>query len=279
MADTIFQTAGSVTTILGMLNQFNAFCGVTYEEDKNTTLNTKYNLNAGISPVGLPALKYFGIGTNGFVTTGETTIAARQPKATNMDLYTPLPIRCRPENNDLTIAERANYRLRVALTTASGNYWCYYLKKMIFDPNKVEIVQKNTDGTETTYPLNPDHLNPEPPTQSVGGVIDANTNRVFVRVTGICEITGDEIMEAVNVLYGGDLKYARISEFGFYTGEDRPVNANEVVLAPEAAGSGAYEAVYVQLAKHRCTLGTDLSDSGSTLRQLINFEHAACIEV
>ena len=83
-------------------------------------------------------------------------------------------------------------------------------------------------------------------------------------------------MEAVNVIYNGDLEKARISEFGFYTGVEQNVDENE---APVEASTGVYEAVYVQLAKKRCTLGTDLSDNGSSMRPYVTFETSCCLEL
>ena len=279
MSDTIFQSAGSVTTVLGMLNQFNAFCNLSYLEDKNTTLNAKYNVNPSVGPSSIPTLNYFGIGIGGYKNTDIITGArAYQPKATNMDLYIPIPIRMVPVEEDLTAAERVKYRLKVQVSVGGQSYYQYWLKKIIFDPNHVRLIQKLANGVESNYILNPEFLSPEPPELTTGGVIDTNENRVIVAATGVCEITGTEVLEAVNLLYGGDLNYARISEFGFYTGEDRPVNASGVIQPIDGVGV-ATEAVYVQLAKHRCTLGSDMSDSGTIFRQLVNFEHTACIEI
>lgn len=287
MSETIFQGSGSITTLLGMYNQFNSFCNLTYIEDKNTTLNAKYNANANVGPSSVPTLGYFGIGTGGYKNTNvQTGARAYQPKATNMDLYSPLPIRMVPIEEDLTPEERSQYRLRVQATVNGNVYWQYWLKKMTFDPTRVRMIQKTAGGTETDYVFNPEYLNPEAPELTTGGVIDTNENRVIVMVTGICEVTGSDIMEAVNILYNGDLNRARISEFGFYTGEDRYVvkesndpGASEIIQPAGATSGTAVEAIYIQLAKHRCSLGTDLSDSGSTLRQLINFEHVGCIEI
>ncbi len=277
MADTVFKSAGSVTTIIGAMNQFQAFADLDFVEDLRTTLNSKYNAFAERRPSTVPMLRYFGIGIRGYKNTdGDQGARPFNPRATDMDLYTPIPIRCVPATNDLTQTERQRYRLRVKEIHNGVEYICYYLKTIIWDPSHIELVQKDTEDVETPYALDPAFLRPEPPEFDVGGSIDTNLNRVIVRATGVCEVTGAEVMEAVNVIYNADPSKARISELGFYTGCDVGVDADEQIVS----GSGLNtEAIYIQLAKKRCTLGTDLSDSGSSMRPYISFEASNCLEI
>ena len=277
MPDTVFKSAGSVTTILGAMNQFQAFADLDFVDDVRTTLNAKYNLFPERHPTTVPMLRYFGIGIRGYQNTdGNQGARPFSPKATDMDLYTPIPIRCVPATNDLTQTERQRYRMRVRTTFNGVEYICYYLKTIVWDPSRVELVQKDTDDVETPYALDPSNLNPEPPSFETGGSIDTNLNRVIVRATGVCEITGAEVNEAVNVIYGADVSKARISELGFYTGCDIGVDSNEQPV--DGAGMNK-EAIYVQLCKKRCTLGTDLSDPGSLMRPYVSFESSCCLEI
>ena len=277
MPDTVFKSAGSVTTILGAMNQFQAFADLDFVDDVRTTLNAKYNLFPERHPTTVPMLRYFGIGIRGYQNTdGNQGARPFSPIATDMDLYTPIPIRCVPATNDLTQTERQRYRMRVRTTFNGVEYICYYLKTIIWDPSHVELVQKDTDDVETPYALDPSNLNPEPPSFETGGSIDTNLNRVIVRATGVCEITGAEVNEAVNVIYGADVSKARISELGFYTGCDIGVDSNEQPV--DGAGMNK-EAIYVQLCKKRCTLGTDLSDPGSLMRPYVSFESSCCLEI
>lgn len=277
MPDTVFKSAGSVTTILGAMNQFQAFADLDFVDDVRTTLNAKYNLFPERHPTTVPMLRYFGIGIRGYQNTdGNQGARPFSPKATDMDLYTPIPIRCVPATNDLTQTERQRYRMRVRTTFNGVEYICYYLKTIVWDPSHVELVQKDTNDVETPYALDPSNLNPEPPSFETGGSIDTNLNRVIVRATGVCEITGAEVNEAVNVIYGADVSKARISELGFYTGCDIGVDSNEQPV--DGAGMNK-EAIYVQLCKKRCTLGTDLSDPGSLMRPYVSFESSCCLEI
>lgn len=277
MAETVFKAAGSVTTILGAMNQFQSFADLAFIQDVRTTLNAKYNVLGERTPQEVPMLRYFGIGIGGYQNTdGKQGARPFNPKATDMDLYIPLPIRCVPATNDLTVTERQQYRMRVKTTINGTAYICYYLKMITWDPKTVELIHKDVDDNETKYSFDPSFLYPTPPETEVGGSIDTNLNRVIVRATGVCEITGKEIMEAVNVIHGGDLNSARISEFGFYTGVDEAVDADGVL---SDSNTGMFEATYVQLAKKRCTLGTDLSDSGSSMRPYVSFETSCCLEL
>lgn len=275
--DTVFKTAGSVTTVLGAMNQFQAFADLDFVEDLRTTLNAKYNLLAEQKPTTVPMLRYFGIGTRGYQNTdGNQGALPFSPRAEEMDLYTPIPFRCVPATHDLKETERKRYRMRVKQTFNGTEYICYYLKTIQWDPSHIELIQKDSDDVETPYALDPKNLKPEPPAFEVGGSIDSNKNRIIVRATGVCEVTGAEVMEAVNVMHQANLMFARISEFGFYTGCDVHVDANE---SPTNGNGTNLEAIYVQLCKKRCTLGTDLSDPGSSMRPYISFESSCCLEI
>jgi len=101
-------------------------------------------------------------------------------------------------------------------------------------------------------------------------VVDSSTSYVTISLEGQCVIEGHEVVEAINVLHGGDLRLARISEFGFFTGEDRVVNG----LDNEGTSFDYTEAIYTQLAVHRCTTGTDISDPTTTVVEKLIYESA-----
>ena len=89
-------------------------------------------------------------------------------------------------------------------------------------------------------------------------------------MTGEVTVTGEEVAEAINVLYGGDFRLARVSEYGFYTGEDQLVSA----LDHESVAFDMTEAIYAQLATHRCTTGDDLSESATVVTNEIVYRNA-----
>lgn len=284
--ETVLRTTGVYTTLLGALNQFQAFTALAYQAMENTTLNYKYANLEGASgvvhfpvPPTTPALSYFGIGVRGFINIGDYSSVPYPGDARMMDLYQPIPIRCVRLDEEASIMskeERSKYRLRVVRVINDVEYALYYLKMIEFDP-VISIVSKDTDGTETPFVPSEAWLNPNPPAiNETGGLIDTTINRLIVRATGVCTVTHDEVMEAVNVLYNGDTNYAKISEVGYYTGCDVDVTSDWVYTEDE--DSAAYkEAVYVQLAKGHCYRGSELVTAGSYIKPVVTLESETCI--
>lgn len=285
--ETVLRSSGVYTTILGALNQFQAFTELQYVPLQNTTLNNKYATaypNGGVvnlaSPPTTPALGYFGIGTRGFMNVGGYSSVAFPGDARMMDLYAPIPIRCIrvSDEENMSTSERAPYRLRVVRELNGIPYALYYLKKIEFSPT-IEVVGKDTDGKEETFTFDPATWLVDPPIPSIdetGGVIDTALNRVIVRAKGTCTVTHEEIMEAVNYLYNGDTNYARISEIGYYTGCE--VGVDEDWSYTENSNNAKYiEAAYVQLAKGHCFRGSELTTPGSVIKPVVTFESESCI--
>lgn len=310
MAESVFHVEGSTSTLLGILNQFHGASDLNYNILLSTTINTKRNVLPNIAAPSLPLLRYYGIGINGFYNTDDVNSRSpHQPLPTNLDLYEPIPFRCVPIENDLTPTQRANYRMR-EVREIDGHYYCLYWLKLITyksnleqSPNEnptVSIIQKFPNGEEDTFVIaDPaaihSRLNPVPPVPVTGGETPLSQNRLIVRATGECEITGAEVSEAVNVLYEGNYNKALISEMGFYTGceihiigaesgyESAVMINNSVVpviadVAAPAEATGK-EAVYVQLSKHRCFNGLDLSNQTSIATPTIAFEAGGVIDI
>lgn len=286
MSDTIFRTTGTVTTLLGIYNQFHTAVGLQYTLYPQTTLDAKYGLheNAINSPGSLPMLRYAGIGVRGYQNTDNQQGAQPyMPAATNMDLYTPIPFRVRPIDNDLTMTERVNYRFREVREIGGQEYALYWLKLIEFNPKTVNFIRKDAEDIESPFTLDPSYLSPEPPDMDVGGTAETNQNRVIVRATGHVIVTGAEIAE-VSTYYrdkNGNSYGTRISEYGFYTGCEYWVDETGKLIgdclttdkpAIYEGREGVKESVYVQLAKHQCTLGDDLSEEHSSVNVEVNFE-------
>lgn len=280
MPESSFKASLSTNTILGVYHQMNGMHDFTvpYNTYLDATLNTKYSIKygPGVNPTLCPAtmplgknvkVKYFGIGIKGFYNIDDGILSQPyMPKATNLDLHQPIPFRCVPVDSDLSAQERSNYRMRTRITVDGEQYYAYWLKKITYVEPRVKITQITPDNQEIPYTIDPSNLYPVPSKTEVQDVLDCDTDRVVVSTTGQCEVLGSEVIEAINVLHGGDLRMARVSEFGFYTGEDAVVQEtleNNTTLS-------FTEAMYVHLATHRCTLGTDLSDpTGYHLENII----------
>ena len=273
MSQGIFNAVNNVNTLLGLKNQLTAQMNAPFVPMLTTTINSKYNIEASTAPTDLPALKYFGIGINGFYNMTDTNLSQPYvPSAENMDLHTPIPFRVLPVENDLSAGERANYRMREVRNIDGNDYVLYWLKAIDFTGSTVEVNRVNlVDNTVTPYTFDNSNLNPTP-IKTVGpDAIATVDNKVIVESNGICTVTGAEVAEAINILYAGDFRYARISEYGFYTGEDKLVNTTDYQGSP----FDYTEAIYSQLSSHRCSNGTDVSDPASTINENVSYQAAS----
>ncbi len=244
-------------TLLGALLELEGVTDVTRRIFLNSTLNFKYNIEQDELPNDVPKIAYFGMGINGKKNLDENLSAPYIPSPNNMDLFEPIPFRVVPVDVDLTPSERANYRMRVLKSVSGQDYWCYYLKKLSILDNQVKIISINlNDGTETEIDtLDPNNLTPVPGNTTAEGA-PPGTHKVTVALDATMQLLGSEVVEAINILYGGNLLKAHISELGVYSGEDRTITA-----ADGLGGTINYvEAIYSQMAYHHCSLGNDFSD-------------------
>lgn len=245
----------AVKTVFAELNDLEDRISGTYPIYPDSTLNTKYNKYSALTDItDAPGMAYFGIGINGFYNTGDKIQGTPyQPKSNEMDLYQPIPFRCVPIDEDLTTAEMLQYRMRVQQTFNGAQYWCYYLKKLEFIDNSVNIVRIDpATGQEQAYEINSANLYPVPSTTDVSGVASGALTEVLCTKRVKAVLSGAEVYEAINVMFKGDLTYAKISEWGLYTGVDRTVDDYD------AAGVSfrRTEAIYVQMSHKICNTGS-----------------------
>jgi len=242
-------------TIIGVKNELLTITGTTHTPQLTTTLNHKYGVQAATPPTTKPIIAYFGIGVNGFRNINDSNLSQPYiPSMENLDLYGPIPFRCVPIEEDLTPEERTNYRMRVRRTLGGLDYWCYYLKKITFLDTDVQLTR--TDPVtleETPYVIDPNNLTPVPVIPQSDGIIVVEGSEVNVTLAATLHITGAEVLESVGVIYN-DARRAVVSEIGIYTGEDKTVTG----LTHTGANMNYVEAIYAQLAIHKCTLGVPL---------------------
>jgi len=274
---TIFESEYSVTTIIGLLNEFESMTALQQTVLSKCTINAQHNVIPTVMPTKTPQLFYFGIGINGYYNVNQDTPPLSQPympAATDMDLYQPIPFRIVPITADLSPTERAQYRMRTMQTFNGTQYFCYWLKLINFTTKEVEVMQVNPTGGETPYVFNPKNLKPIPKKSSTGQIVNASGDTVIVSLSGTCPILGSEIVEVINIMYG-DLRFANISELGFYTGQD--------VTAQGPDGKGGEisytESAYTQLSSKLCSLPIPLSKSSKTYIETIEYVNSNVINV
>jgi len=258
--DIINAESYDVTTLLGSQLGLSSLLPVSFPVSRQFTMNQWLNVFPLEEFNTLPKLRYFGVGIRGaYNADDEIRRNAYNPSRLNMNLYTPIPIRCRPIDEDLTDAERANYRLRVRRTMNDGNeYFLYYLKVLEFD-NAINFKRINpTTGNEELYELSPEYLEPTPVKVATNTTIDTSENTVVAYCNARVYVEASEILEYIRVAYEGDVRYANISEIGFFTGIDKEVSG----VTGQNVGISYLESIYTMLYNHATWMGSSLSHDG-----------------
>jgi hypothetical protein len=204
---------------------------------QNSTLNEKFNIHneliLGANDV--PSMKLICIGNGGIkVTVGadgtpKTEPVQHQPR--DAALYKHLPFILRPVTNDLTIQERANYRLRKIETHNNIPYVAYYARVLDLSATVPVLELRTVNAGITTsveFSPNASDLNPTPPAMSTnsvlvttGNYIAANAKVPFTMTVGDIE----EFMNVCNIIYS-DPNYAIISEIALCSGFDKVVTGD-----------------------------------------------------
>lgn len=256
---TITPTERTVKTLIGNQRNLEAHYGAQMLNDSRTTLNHKYQVQSGVVPTMYPTIKYAGIGIRGKRNVDDGFLTEpNEVSARNMDLYTPIPFRVVPATQDLIPSERALYRMRQPMRVGNTDYIAYWLKALVFSSSSVQFTRTDpTSLVETEYALDYTDLTPTPPVPSVNGVITDSAAELNVSLAASFGVTGAEVVESVNVLYAGDLRYAVVSELGLYTGEDKVVQAT----GADGVSFNYTEAMFVQLAQHTTWNGTDFGNT------------------
>lgn len=179
--------------------------------------------------------KYLVIGNGGHrAGTGSSGIPTLVPEphgALDAGPYHLIPFVVRelaPGNNstdgDLTVAQRARYRLRRILTKGTKRYAAYFARVLDFsDATLVSEIVTTISGTQSTTPFTPVDSNMSP---TIPASLSA-TNNVLARVVAGVDIEVglndvEELRSACEILYG-DVGAAVVSEFVFCHGVDRTI--------------------------------------------------------
>jgi len=202
-----------------------------------TTLNEKLVINEAlhITSVDRPTLKYVCIGNGGHrlsIGTGNIPLAdVVQHLPTNAALYNQMPFVMRLPTNDLTAAERLNYRLRKIITVGTApavQYVAYYAKVLDLTAAIPQIdYNAESNGVINTSPYTStvNDLNPVPPALNSAGVVTTTGDYVSAMARVPFIMNAQDVVEFTNVasiLYGNP-NTAIISEIALCSGIDKSV--------------------------------------------------------
>lgn len=234
------------TAIAGLLNDC-LMLRRPYIVGVNSTLNQRWGINQDvtINETEIPSIAYAAIGiggvkyTMGPPPTNLPIIELYQHRPTDSGLFLQLPFVLRLPSEDLTPAERANYRLRRLETHDGTVYVAYYLKKLDLSATLPQLelrkVENNTT-TSTTFKHTLDDLSPQPTILSTGNsntVLDNvayTVNGDYVAATAKVPFTMDqndidEFKNVCNIIYG-DERVAVLSEVALCSGVERVLNGD-----------------------------------------------------
>lgn len=270
-----------VKTVTRWINEIHASApsDTIYRLLPDTTINSKYNVYHNLIPEEMPVPKimYFGLGINGFYNIDDGNMSAPyHPAADELDLYEPIPLRCVPVNNDLSDAERSLYRMRVEKTFNGERYYCYYLKKITLIDNSVLLTRTNPiKKTEEPFELDPSKLIPIPTIPTTSGEVEGTITQINASLKLGINWVGSEVLEAINVIYGGDMRRAKISEVGIYSGIDYEVTGYN------ATNSEIHytEAIYTQLAYKICNIGSVITSDKYDGSRILSLQNGASLSL
>lgn len=236
-----------------------------YTLRENTTLNQKFGVeaNQGLEPNGKkPSIKYLAIGKGGHKNSigadGTPFTSPLQHDPSDAALFDHIPFVLREVDNDLSVAERTGYALRVPTTINGKNYFAYYLKRLDLSTVNTKLYKTTViDGVSTTVNYTPtsDNLNPEKPEMPNTGVI--TTSGDSLSVSALVELLFTEqdaanLVEVADIMFGNPM-LAVISEMALCSGIDKVVtgpgpgntqiNYNEVIGAQIATFISTYYSI------------------------------------
>lgn len=200
---------------------------------------------------------YVVIGNGGHITniSGNNVpyMSANIHQATDAAPFRMIPFVCKPIDQDISDAERENYRLRKVLEIEDELYVAYYAKKLSFSNSEVNMIKSVTTNGETVYtPFVPtiNNLRPEP----ISPGVENDGSKVFASANGVFTFTEKDIaylMEACVNMYGS-VSDAVISEIALCSGLDKKIVRSYPTEGGQTAGGGIAnrnlkEAVAVQV--------------------------------
>ena len=228
------------STIYDRLISLHNKIGLDYSPDPNTTLNEKLGIYPNVDIKNKrPILSYVGIG-NGGNNVIYDVLKTSNHEVKDSSLFNHVPFLIIEKSKDLTIQERADYRLRKETIINGVEYVEYYLKKLsnITKP-EVFIVEKTGELTTRLKPFNFNDasiLNPTPKVKE--DFLNANKT-TYVAVTcnasfGLSELEVDNIKAAIELKFGPDSPKI-ISEICLFTGVEQNMANGPEALSVQAA--------------------------------------------
>lgn len=200
--------------------------GIPYTAQNNTTLNEKFQVaTSDKHPIDkYPELQYFAIGIggsnvvyNGYMLSTHISLHAA--------LYNHVPFITRPLSQDLTLEERAKYRMRVEVEYNNVQYAEYYLKVIPNSKQYDPVTQVNKNGDESSI-VDFDYNSSEilnPTIQRTSPIADSS-EAIAVRKVVDFSLSTFDINEIKNSLSLKGITDFNLTEIGICSGYDKTID-------------------------------------------------------
>jgi len=209
---------------------------IAFAVDQYSTLNEKFNIltSESVPADEYPSIGYIAIGRGGHrnaVGVGDQGLTDTiEHSPTDAALKEHMPFIMREVANDLSVAEREKYRVRVEQDINGTMYALYYLRKMDFVSSNTEtrVIEVANGVITSDEEYVPSVTNLDPPMVLVSNTLPNGTDGRFIVVKANISMELDssdiqEIINAVRILHNNDLRYATISEVGIVSGFEKDI--------------------------------------------------------
>lgn len=196
-----------------------------------STLNEFFSIETSAAiPTGqYPSIQYLAIGNGGHQNVGPQIQESLLHGPADAHLFNHIPFIMRPTSNDLTAAERVNYRMRTVANYGGTDYAIYWMR--VIDLNAavptttVVEIQAGQVISETPYVPSNASQSPVPVTIDPNDLNLADGRYLETRTPIGIQLTSTDIQEIVNAvnIITGDTRLATISETAVCSGFDRVI--------------------------------------------------------
>lgn len=220
----------SVRTAIGAKLQTAQKHNLPYLFDKNSVMNEQVQVLPDEVPARTPWVQFLAIGIGGLSARIigdnrrlELVPLPHEPRHTG--LYEQIPFVIRPIDQDLTSAERAQFRLRAVVRKNNQDYAYYWLRRMNLATTEVTLEYREiTDGNVTSvrWEPTPDDQHPTPRVVNPGQVLVTGDDYVAASSKSVVRFTPWDVNELVNVgkhLFGSETAIT-VSELALCSGID-----------------------------------------------------------
>ena len=174
-------------------------------------------------------LQYLAIGVGGHfavnnATHGVPTTQTKPHKARDTGLYRQIPFACKPLDDDLSLEERAQYRLRKVVDINNVKYAAYFLRHIDLSASSiVQLIVKKVNGVKQSTPYAPTVNDLVPKDPVINGTNDGTYLQTYIQTDLTFDSNQAALLREVAALWFGDENAAIVSEIAICSGVDKPI--------------------------------------------------------